>query len=127
TVNRRDGDYDFPNEPALAPFAGLAVVATPPGGPAQCIFDGCVLSHRLHVGSGTTGSTLTVWGQDSSWLMNLEEKVREFVDMTDAQVAEQIFSEYNVTPPDENAQDDSLSHTEDKHSLMQRASDIQFL
>jgi phage protein D len=126
-VNRKDADYDFANEPKLAPFASLAVVATPPSGPAQCIFDGCVLSHRLHVGSGTTGSTLTVWGQDSSWLMNLEEKVREFVDMTDAQVAEQIFSEYGITPAQENLQDDSPAHTEDRHSLMQRGSDIQFL
>lgn len=126
-VDRENGDYDFPNEPTLAPFASLAVVAAPPSGPAQCIFDGCVLSHRLHVGSGTTGSTLTVWGQDSSWLMNLEEKVREFVDVTDAQVAEQIFGEYGIAPADENTEDDSPAHTEDRHSLMQRASDIQFL
>jgi Phage tail baseplate hub (GPD) len=129
TVNRTDdGDYDFPNEAKLAPFATVAVVATPPAGSAQCIFDGCVLSHRLHVASGSTGATLTVWGQDRSWLMNLEEKVREFVDMTDAQVANQIFGEYeNVTPADENEQDDSPSHTEDGHSLMQRGSDIEFL
>jgi hypothetical protein len=127
TVSRRDGDYEFPNEPRLAPFSSLSVVATPPGGTAQCIFDGCVLSHRLHVESEATGGTLTVWGQDSSWLMNLEEKVREFVDVTDAQVAEQIFGEYGITPADENAQDDSPSHTEDGHSLMQRGSDIQFL
>jgi phage protein D len=126
-VDRKDDDYDFPNEPKLAPFTSVAVVATPPSGSAECIFDGCVLSHRLHVGSGTTGATLTVWGQDSSWLMNLEEKVREFVDVTDAQVAEQIFGEYGITPADENTQDDSPSHTEDGHSLMQRASDIQFL
>jgi hypothetical protein len=126
-VGRKDGDYTFPNEPTLAPFSSLSVVATPSSGAVQCIFDGCVLSHRLHVDSEATGGTLTIWGQDASWLMNLEERVREFVDVTDAQVAQQIFGEYGITPADENAQDESPMHTEDGHSLMQRGSDIQFL
>jgi phage protein D len=47
--------------------------------------------------------------------------------MTDAQVARQIFGEYKMTPSQENTDDDSPTHTEDGHSLMQRASDIQFL
>ena len=31
---------------------------------------------RLHLETGTTNSTLTVWGQDASWLMNLTEKAK---------------------------------------------------
>jgi len=81
----------------------------------------------LHVETGTTTSTLEVWGQDASWLMTLEEKAREWVDVTDADVANTLFGEYGMTPAPENTDDDSPSHTEDGHSLMQRASDIQFL
>src|SRR5262249_49864785 len=44
-----------------------------------------------------------------------------------ADVAASIFGNYGITPSDENSDDDSPSHTEDGHSLMQRASDIQFL
>ncbi|MGH7881247.1 MAG: phage late control D family protein, partial [Candidatus Binataceae bacterium] len=122
-----DGDLTYVGDRRFAPFANIAVVATPDGGSAQCIFDGYVLSHKLHLETGTTGSTLEVWGQDASWLMNLEEKAREWVDVTDADVAKAVFGDYGVTPSRDNADDDSPSHTEDGHSLMQRATDIQFL
>jgi hypothetical protein len=94
---------------------------------AQCIFDGYALSHKIHFDSGFTNSTLVVWGQDASWLMNLTETVKEWVDITDADVANAIFGDYGITPSDQNTADDSPSHTEDGHTLMQRGSDIQFL
>ena len=122
-----NGDLTFVNDSRFQPFANLAVVATPPGGSDECIFDGYVLSNKLHVQKGTTGSTLQVWGQDASWLMNLEEKVKEWVNVTDSAVASSIFGDYGITASDDNSDDDSPSHTEDTHTLMQRASDIQFL
>jgi phage protein D len=122
-----NGDLTFVNDSRFQPFANLAVVSTPDGQSDQCIFDGYVLSSKLHLQKGTTGSTLQVWGQDASWLMNLEEKAKEWVDVTDADVANSIFGDYGITPSSDNTQDDSPSHTEDGHTLMQRASDIQFL
>jgi hypothetical protein len=122
-----DGDLTYVSDGGFAPFANIAVVVTTDGGSPQCIFDGYVLSHKLHVETGTTGSTLQVWGQDASWLMNLDEKAREWVDVTDADVANTVFGDYGVTPSPSNTDDDSPSHTEDGHSLMQRATDIQFL
>jgi len=121
------GDLTFVNDPRFQPFVNLAVVATPDGQSDQCIFDGYVLANKLHLQKGTTGSTLTVWGQDASWLMNLQEKVKEWVDVTDADVAGSIFGNYGINPSSDNSLDDSPSHTEDGHTLMQRASDIQFL
>jgi len=122
-----DGDLQFVNDSGFQPFANLAVVATAQGQSPQCIFDGYILSHKLHLETGITASTFQVWGQDASWLMNLEEKVKEWVDVTDADVASAIFNDYGITPASDNSNDDSPSHTEDGHSLMQRASDIQFL
>jgi phage protein D len=122
-----NGDLTYVNDPRFQPFSNLAVVATPDGGSDECIFDGYVLSNKLHLQKGTTGSTLQVWGQDASWLMNLQEAAKEWVDVTDADVANAIFGNYGITPADDNSDDDSPSHTEDTHTLMQRASDIQFL
>jgi phage protein D len=122
-----NGDLTFVNDDRFQPLSNLAVVSTPDGGSDECIFDGYVLSNKLHLEKGTTGSTLQVWGQDASWLMNLEEKVKEWVDVTDADVANSIFGDYGITPASDNSDDDSPSHTEDGHTLMQRASDIQFL
>ena len=121
------GDLTFVNDARLQPFVNVAVVATPDGQASQCIFDGYILSSKLHLQKGATGSTLQVWGQDASWLMNLEEKAKEWVDVTDADVANSIFSDYGIAPDSSNTDDDSPSHTEDGHTLMQRASDIQFL
>jgi hypothetical protein len=145
------GDLTYVSDPRFAPLASVSVIATAGGSGAsgvvggavgavaasfgsgaaasatQCIFDGYVLSQKVHLETGTTKSTFTVWGQDASWLMNLTEKVKEWVDVTDAAVASAIFGDYGITPSGENAQDDSPSHTENGHSLMQRGSDIQFL
>lgn len=127
-VSRSDaGDLIYSGDSRFKPFANLAVVATPEGKSAECIFDGYILSHKLHLETGTTASTLQVWGQDASWLMNLEEKVKEWVNVTDADVANAIFDDYGITPSLDNSNDDSPSHTEDGHTLMQRGSDIQFL
>jgi phage protein D len=121
------GDLTHVSDPRFAPFATVAVVAQQEDAPAECIFDGVVLSNKLHLETGTVASELQVWGQDASWLMNLEDKVKEWVDVTDATVANKIFDEYGVTPAPENTQDDSPSHPESGHTLMQRATDIQFL
>jgi phage protein D len=144
------GDLTYVSDSRFAPLANVAVVAGTGsaasnavggavgavasalgGGSAtsttQCIFDGYVLSHKIHLESGITASTLALWGQDASWLMNMTEKTREWIDVTDADVANTIFGDYGITPAAENTQDDSPSHTEAGHSLMQRGSDIQFL
>lgn len=124
-----DGDLTYVNDPRFAPLANLAVVASPAAGrpAAQCIFDGYVLSQKLHLETGTTNAQLTVWAQDASWLMNATEKAREWVDLSDADVAAAIFAEYGIAPADDNSDEESPAHTEDGHSLMQRGSDIQFL
>jgi hypothetical protein len=122
-----DGELSYVTDDRFKPFANLAVVATPEDKPDECIFDGYVLSQKLHLETGTVSSSLKVFGQDASWLMNLEEKAREWTDVTDADAAASIFGDYGITPAAENTDDDSPSHTEDGHTLMQRGSDIQFL
>lgn len=150
-VRSQGGDLNYVSDSRLMPLVNIAVVATPGGsgtggavggavGAAtsalgtssggltpQCVFDGYVLSHKIHLETGITKSNLVVWGQDASWLMNLTENVKEWVNVTDADVANSIFGNYGITPSSDNTNDDSPSHTEDGHSLMQRASDIQFL
>jgi phage protein D len=121
------GELDFVGDSRLQPFTNVTLKASLESGDSQCLFDGYILSHRLHVETGVTASTLEVWGQDASWLMNLEEKVREWVNITDADVAASIFGDYGITPSSDNQNEDSPAHTEDGHTLMQRSSDIQFL
>src|SRR5436309_15149517 len=53
-----DGELAYVSDDRFKPFANLAVVATAEGKPDQCIFDGYVLSHKLHLETGTASSTL---------------------------------------------------------------------
>jgi hypothetical protein len=145
------GDITYVDDPRFAPLAPVAVVTSAGGSGAagvaggaagavasalgggaappatQCIFDGYVLAQKVHLETGLTNSTICVWGQDACWLMNQTEKVKEWVDVTDSDVAAAIFGDYGITPSALNTQNDSPSHTEDTHSLMQRGSDIAFL
>jgi hypothetical protein len=86
-----------------------------------------VLSQKLHLDTGTVSSTLKVWGQDASWLMDVKEKVQEWPDVTDNTVANTIFGQYGFTPDPGNLDDDSPMHSEVPHSLMQRGTDAQLL
>ena len=127
-VNLTDsGDYDVVSDARLAPLSNIAVVATADDGNPQCLFDGYVLAHTAHLDTGTVASTLRVWGQDATWLMNTTEQVREWADLTDGDVANSIFADYGFTPDPSNLDDDSPAHTSDGATLMQRATDAQFL
>jgi hypothetical protein len=120
-------DLSGVGDPRFKPYGRIAVVAAADGGPDACIFDGHVLSHKIHLDRGTTAATLRVWGQDVSCLMNLKEIVKEWSDKTDGQIANTIFGDYHLDKAPENEQDDSRAHTEASHTLMQRATDAQFL
>lgn len=122
-----DSDLDTVNDPRLAPFANIAVIAQAGDGQTHCLIDGYVLSHKLHLDTGVVASALKVWGQDASWLMDVEEKVREWPDVTDGTIANTIFGQYGFTPDDGNLDGDSPVHAEQPHSLMQRATDAQLL
>jgi hypothetical protein len=127
-VNRTDsGDYDVVNDSRLAPLSNIAIVATAADGNPQCLFDGYVLAQTAHLDTGTVASTLRVWGQDATWLMNTTEQVKEWADLTDGDVANSIFDNYGFTPDSANLDDDSPTHTSDGRTLMQRSTDAQFL
>jgi hypothetical protein len=129
-VNRTSaGDLQFVGDGTFEPATNVTLTVTPSaqGASAQCIFDGYVLSWRLHVDRTSTSSTIDVWAQDASWLMNLNDSVVEWSGQTDGEVANAIFATYGFTPADANTDDDSPSHTPDGHTLLQRATDLQFL
>jgi hypothetical protein len=121
------GDYTNVGDKRLAPLSNIAVTAQAADGKTHCLIDGYVLSQAVHLDTGTSQSTVKVWGQDASWLMNVTEKTREWVDVTDGVAANTIFGEYGIVPDPDNLDDDSPAHTSDGASLMQRASDAQFL
>ena len=49
------------------------VVVSVTGADDACIFDGYILSHKIHVERSATGSSLRLWGQDPTCVMNVED------------------------------------------------------
>lgn len=121
------GELSYISDPEFQPLTPIAIVATSYEALPECIFDGVVLSQKLHLQRGIVSSTVKVSGQDFTWTMNQEEKAKEWPNMTDSIVAASVFSDYGVTPSPTNSTDDSPMHTEQGHTLMQRATDAQFL
>lgn len=121
------GDYDTPSDPRFGPLSNLAVTAQASDGQIHCLIDGYVLAHEIHLDAAAAASKLKISGQDASWLMNMTETAREWADVTDGAAANTIFGDYGFTPDPANLDDDSPAHTADTASLMQRASDAQFL
>jgi hypothetical protein len=126
-VTAKDGELSWVGDSRIAPFANIAVVATPDGGDQHCIFDGYVLTHKVHMPSGPAGATVDVWGQDASVLMGLTETVKEWSGFSDVDVANEIFQSYGYRSSDDNSAESAPSHTDDEHTLMQRGSDADFL
>jgi hypothetical protein len=126
-VNRTpSGDLTYVDDGTFEPYTPVSVVLTA-GTSTQCVFDGYVLSWRLHLDRAGTDSTLRVQAQGASWLMNINDVVREWPGLTDGQVANNIFGSYGFATAAANTEDDSPAHQPDQHTLFQRATDLQFL
>jgi hypothetical protein len=126
-VAEEDGELSWVGDARIAPYAKISVVAAAEEGRDQCIFDGYVLTHKVHVPTGAAGATVRVWGQDATVLMGLTETVKEWSGMSDVEVAEQIFRSYGFQSAPGNGGEAAPTHTEDAHTLMQRSSDADFL
>ncbi len=122
-----NGDYDTVSDSRLAPLSNIAITAQAGDGITHCLIDGFVLAQDIHLDTGTSKSTIKIWGQDASWLMNTTEQAKQWVDVTDGSVANSIFGNYGITPDPSNTDDDSGAYSADGATLMQRATDAQFL
>lgn len=129
-VNRTSaGDLRFVGDGTFEPMTNVSVTVTPGarGSRAQCVFDGYVLSWRLRLDRASAASTIDIWAQDASWLMNVDDRVVQWASLTDGQVANAIFAGYGFTPAAGNTRNDSPSHLPAARSLVQRGTDLQFL
>jgi phage protein D len=68
--------------------------------------------------------TLEIWGMDGSVLMDREEKLKDWPNKKNSDIAAEIFSQYGFTPETE---DTAVIHDEAISTTIQRETDIQFL
>jgi len=68
--------------------------------------------------------TLEIWGMDGSVLMDREEKLKDWPNKKDSDIASEIFNLYGFTPE---VEDTGVIHDEVVSTIIQRETDMQFL
>jgi hypothetical protein len=85
---------------------------------------GRVTGQSVRLLHGGAGSSVDVQGYDSAVLMDRADKSVIWKDVTDSDAVSSILGGYNLTPDVETT---SAGHFENKHTLVQRSTDLQFI
>ncbi len=88
------------------------------------LMTGYITHLKPHFAPERTECFLEVWGMDGSVLMDREEKLKDWPDKKDSDIAAEIFSLYGFSAETE---DSAVIHDEAVSTIMQRETDIQFL
>ncbi len=122
-IDIEQGDFPYLVDSRLDAGSELAVVA-PMSGKNNYLVKGPVTGQRIFFQHGGGGSYVEVEGADTSIKMARESKAVIWSDLTDSDAASQILSQYGYTPDVDSTQ---AGHFENKHTLVQRASDLEFV
>lgn len=107
-------------------LANVKLSVTIGSGPAMPLISSYVIEVDTKFSNEPSGSELIVTAMDPTVLMHLDEKVKQWPNTKDSDVASAIFADasYGFTAVVEAT---NFSHQEDDHTLIQRGTDIQFL
>lgn len=123
-INRGgDGLWTFLEDERIKPWAKITISVNVADEDEE-IITGYVTQLKPHIAPEENGSYLEIWGMDPSCLMSLEEKIKAWPNMSDSDIAGQVFAEYSLTPE---VDDTGVIHDEAIATIMQRDTDIQFL
>src|SRR5215470_2766196 len=118
-----DGDFPGLIDSRIDAGSELAVVA-PLAGKNNYLVKGPVTGQRIFYQHGGGGSYLEVEGADTSIKMARESQAVVWSDLTDSDAVSQIVGGYGYSADVDSTQ---ASHSEEKHTLVQRASDFDFV
>ena len=118
-----EGDLPRLVDGRLGPGSELAILA-PTDEATECLVKGPVHGQQIHLQHGGSGSWVEVLGSDTSVVMDRETKTAIWADVTESDVVSSILGNYGYTPDVEAT---SAGHFEDKHTLVQRDSDLRFV
>jgi phage protein D len=118
-----EGDFALLTDARLDAGSELAVIA-PLAGKNHYLVKGPVTGQLVHYLHGGGGSYVEVSGADSSVAMDRETKAVLWTDVTDSDAVSTIVGQYGYTPDVSSTQ---AGHFEQKHSLVQRNSDLRFV
>ncbi|MBN1875046.1 MAG: hypothetical protein JXA33_12510 [Anaerolineae bacterium] len=122
-VDISEDDLPLLVDSRLNPGSELAILATTDQG-TVCLVKGPVHSQQIHLQHGGAGSTVVVTGVDTSLAMDRESRIVQWADVADSDAVSSIVATYGYTPDVETT---DAGHFTDKHTLIQRDSDLRFV
>lgn len=128
TIGIKDGcsGWSFVDDDIFRRLTKLKITVAVGSGRSETLMNSYVIETNANYANQPGSSVLNVVAMDPTVLMNLEEKVKAWPNMSDSEIASAIFSgpEYKFTPI---VDDVSWKRQENDVTVMQRGTDIQFL
>jgi hypothetical protein len=122
-VDISEGDITLLTDSRIDAGSILSVLV-PTEDTTHCLVKGPVYSQKIHLQHGGEGSWVEVTGADTSIVMDRETKSAVWADGTDSDAVSAILGNYGYTPDVETT---NAAHPEDKHTLVQRETDLRFV
>jgi phage protein D len=123
THRENDGSWVFLDDDRLALWKPVEIGASIDDDEKQLI-SGYITQICMHLDPNQGDSYVEIMGMDATCLMSLEEKIKDWPNKADSDIAREIFSNYNLTPE---VDDTGVVHDEKAATIIQRDTDIQFL
>ncbi|MFX0194749.1 MAG: phage late control D family protein [Candidatus Hodarchaeota archaeon] len=119
----RDGTWTWIDDERLSPWKKVSISAGFADNVVEVI-TGYITQVKPYFDSELSRSYLDVKGMDGSVLMSTEEKLKDWPNKKDSDIATQIFTDYGFTPE---VEDTGVVHDEAISTIIQKETDIQFL
>jgi late control gene D protein (GPD) len=123
-TQRADGEFGPLDDDLFEPGAVVSLELEPPGGLLQRLFEGPITHIRPHFETIEANAYLELLAMDAAVLLDAEERIAAWPNMTDSDVVAEVLSGYQIPV---RADDTAVLYDEDRQLLMQRGTDWRFL
>jgi len=118
-----DGLWSFLDDERIKPWKKVTIRASVDDDDVE-LMTGYITHLKPHIESDQSQCWLEIHGLDGSSLMSLEEKIKDWPNKSDSDIAREIFQSYGLLPQ---VDETLIVHDEAVATIIQRESDIQFL
>lgn len=120
---RPDGSWPYLDDDRFSVWRRVVVTAALDADEVQLIA-GYITHLRPEFGAGLECCRLDIWGMDATVLMDRAERLKDWPNKKDSDVAAEIFDSYGLTP---HVTATGVIHDENVSTIIQRETDIQLL
>lgn len=118
-----DGLWSWLDDERIRLWHKVVIAATIQGAKAELI-TGYITQLKPHFDPDENECWLEIYGLDASCLMSLEEKIKDWPNRSDSDIARTILRRYQLKPV---VEETGVIHNEAVATIIQRETDIQFL